>query len=240
LTVILLGFDNGRAGRMAAHGQRRAAPGRCGGLPGVRAWAAAAVRGSGKASGRRVLRRVPLRARRARFLLCAPARPADRVRGLAPPGARRAARALEAVQKVLTGAWLGILGRSAGVVTVWVAGVVLVRDAVGVQWYQVQALLGDRESARSLLRGLVAERMTVSGTVSGPVTSVAWNSGVDEVAGRWLVTALSTGGRMHDLVKRIRAEFDGPVELIVLPVASGDSRYLDSLVTRQADAPLTG
>jgi uncharacterized protein involved in tolerance to divalent cations len=112
------------------------------------------------------------------------------------------------------------------------------RDADDVQWYQVQALLGDFESARALLRRLVAERITMSGTVSGPVTSVVWNSHVDEAPGKWLVSALSTGGRIHDLVKRILDEYEEPIELIVLPVVSGDSRYLDSLVTRQADAPL--
>ena len=42
------------------------------------------------------------RARRARLLLCAPALPPCRVRGHAPPGARRAPRALEDVEKVLT------------------------------------------------------------------------------------------------------------------------------------------
>jgi len=43
LTVILLGFNNGRAGRMAAHGQRRTALSQRGELPGVRASSAAAV-----------------------------------------------------------------------------------------------------------------------------------------------------------------------------------------------------
>ena len=42
-----------------AHARRVAAPGWCGELPGVRASAAAAVRASGKASGRRVVRGVP-------------------------------------------------------------------------------------------------------------------------------------------------------------------------------------
>jgi hypothetical protein len=43
LTVILLGFDNGRAGRMAAHMQRRPALSWCGELLGVCASATAAV-----------------------------------------------------------------------------------------------------------------------------------------------------------------------------------------------------
>jgi hypothetical protein len=46
-----------------AHARRVAALSRCGELPGVRASAAAAVRCRGKASGRRVVRRVPPRAR---------------------------------------------------------------------------------------------------------------------------------------------------------------------------------
>jgi len=185
------------------------------------------------------------RARRARFLLCAPAPAAGRVRGLAPSGARRAARALEDVQKVLTSRSGTFQARLSGPPRLERRGgrkvvrVVPMGDAVGVQWYQVQALLEDRESARALLRRLVAERVTVSGTVSGPVTSIVWNGHLDEDAGKWLVTALSTGGRMHDLVKRILGEYEEPVELIVVPVVSGDSRYLDSLVTRQADAPLT-
>ena len=61
MTVILLGFNDACAGRMAsfAHARRVAALTRCGELPGVRASAAAAVRRRDKASGRRVVRRVP-------------------------------------------------------------------------------------------------------------------------------------------------------------------------------------
>jgi hypothetical protein len=62
LTVILLGFDDGGAGRMAAHAQRRPAPSLCGAAPGIGASAAAAVRQRGKASGRRAVQRVPRRA----------------------------------------------------------------------------------------------------------------------------------------------------------------------------------
>jgi uncharacterized protein involved in tolerance to divalent cations len=105
------------------------------------------------------------------------------------------------------------------------------------QWYQVQVLLRDREDARDLLCRLVQERITVSGTVSGPVISVVWNGHVEETVDRWLVAALSTAGRVHDLVKRILEEYDSPLELVVLPVSFGDSRYLDSLVTKQATAP---
>jgi hypothetical protein len=103
LTVILLGFKNDRAGRMApfAHARRITGPNWCGELPGVRASVAAAVRCRGKASGRRVVRWVPTGALR-RFLLCAPGLPPRRVRGHVPPGARRATRALEDVKKVLT------------------------------------------------------------------------------------------------------------------------------------------
>jgi hypothetical protein len=74
LRVILLGFENGRAGRMAAQGQQHAALSRCGELLGVRASAAAAVGFRTKASGRRVAQGSP-RARRARFLLSASALP---------------------------------------------------------------------------------------------------------------------------------------------------------------------
>jgi hypothetical protein len=61
LTVILLGFNDDRAGRMAAFAHARAVAvlSRCGELPGIRASAAAAVRCRGKASGRRLVRRVP-------------------------------------------------------------------------------------------------------------------------------------------------------------------------------------
>jgi uncharacterized protein involved in tolerance to divalent cations len=111
-------------------------------------------------------------------------------------------------------------------------------EATSVQWYQVRAVLNDLEDARALLRRLVEERVTVSGTISGPVVSVVWNNSVDEIADRWLVTALSTAGRVHDLVKRILEECQDPVELIVLPVSFGDRRYLDSLVDKQADAPI--
>jgi uncharacterized protein involved in tolerance to divalent cations len=110
-------------------------------------------------------------------------------------------------------------------------------EAMSVQWYQVQVVLSDLEDARTLLRRLVDERITVSGTVSGPVTSIVWNGYVDETVGKWLVTALSTEGRVHDLVKRICEEYQNPLELIVLPVSFGDRRYLDSLITKQAEAP---
>ena len=68
----------------------------------VRTAAAAAVCYSTKASGRRVALRGSLRARRARFLLCAPALPRPPRAGNAPLGARRALRALEYVKEVLT------------------------------------------------------------------------------------------------------------------------------------------
>lgn len=102
------------------------------------------------------------------------------------------------------------------------------------QWFQVQLTLDDLEDARALLRKLVDERVTVSGTIVGPVVSIEWNYGVQETAGRWLVLALSTQGRVHDLVKRIFEERgQDSVELIVLPVSFGDSRYLDGLMARQ-------
>jgi hypothetical protein len=71
LTVILLGFNNGWAGRMTAFAQAQRG---CGAQPvrraaGVRASAAAAVRCRGKASGRRVVRRV-LRGRVAPAFCC--------------------------------------------------------------------------------------------------------------------------------------------------------------------------
>jgi hypothetical protein len=109
---------------------------------------------------------------------------------------------------------------------------------MAVQWYQIQAVFNDLEDARMLLRRLVQERITVSGIISGPVVSITWNNYVQETAGRWLVSALSTSGRVHDLIKRIAEECQDPVELIVLPVSFGDRRYLDSLVDKQADAPM--
>lgn len=114
----------------------------------------------------------------------------------------------------------------------------LMREAISVQWYQVQAVFNDRDDARMLLRRLVQERITVSGNISGPVLSVVWNGNVEETANRWLVSALSTSGRVHDLVKRITGEYEEPVELVVLPVSFGDTRYLDCLVDWQADTPI--
>jgi uncharacterized protein involved in tolerance to divalent cations len=103
-------------------------------------------------------------------------------------------------------------------------------------WFQVQVGVDDREDARKLLRRLVEERLTVSGTIVGPVVSVEWNGGlgVREIAGRWLVLALISAGRVHDLVKRIIELHDQhEVELVVLPVPFGDGRYFDGLLTRQ-------
>jgi uncharacterized protein involved in tolerance to divalent cations len=120
----------------------------------------------------------------------------------------------------------------------WVVYLKRMGEAMAMQWYQVQAVFNDLEDARTLLRRLVEERVTASGTISGPVVSVVWNNSVDEIAGRWLVSALSTSGRVHDLVKRIAEEYQDPVELIVLPVSFGDRRYLDGLADKQADAPI--
>jgi uncharacterized protein involved in tolerance to divalent cations len=120
----------------------------------------------------------------------------------------------------------------------WVVCVECMGEAMAVQWYQVQAVFNDLQDARALLRRLVEERITVSGTISGPVVSITWNRDVEETADRWLVSALSTGGRVHDLVKRITEEYQDPVELIVFPVSFGDSRYLDGLIDKQADAPI--
>lgn len=109
---------------------------------------------------------------------------------------------------------------------------------MAVQWYQVQAVFNDFEDARALLRRLVRERITVSGIISGPVMTITWNNYVEETGDRWLVSALSTSGRVHDLVKRIAEEYRDPVELIVLPVSFGDRRYLDDLADKQTDAAI--
>lgn len=107
---------------------------------------------------------------------------------------------------------------------------------MGIQWFQVQVTLDDLEDARALLRKLVGERVTVSGTIVGPVVSMEWNYGVQETANRWLVLALSSPGRVHDLVRRMLDERDqDAVELVVLPVSFGDSRYFDRLLARQND-----
>jgi uncharacterized protein involved in tolerance to divalent cations len=120
----------------------------------------------------------------------------------------------------------------------WVVYVRWMGETTSVQWYQVRVVLNDLEEARALLRRLVEERVTVSGTISGPAVSVVWNNSVDEIAARWVVTALSTAGRVHDLVKRIAEEYQDPVELIVLPVSFGDKRYLDDLADKQTDASI--
>lgn len=64
LTVILLGFDNCRAGRMAVPGHRMRRPADAASWPDVRASAATVVRASGKKSGRPVVWRVPVGASR--------------------------------------------------------------------------------------------------------------------------------------------------------------------------------
>ena len=101
--MILLGFNNGRAGRMAAFATqwaaepqpvRRAAWGPC--LGGRRRALLAVRRAAAAGCGG-----FPAGASRPLFAVCA-SFPADRVRGHAPPGARRAGRALEDVLKVLT------------------------------------------------------------------------------------------------------------------------------------------
>ena len=105
---------------------------------------------------------------------------------------------------------------------------------MGMQWFQVQVALDDLEDARALLRGLVGQRVTASGTIVGPVTPIKWDHGVQETAHRWLVLPLSTEGRVHDLVKRVLEERgQDTVELIVLPVSFGDRGYLDGLMARQ-------
>lgn len=107
-------------------------------------------------------------------------------------------------------------------------------EAMSTPWFQVQVAVDDLEEARRLLRRLVEARLTVSGTIVGPVVSIEWTHNVQETAGRWLVLALSSAGRVHDLVKRVVAERDqDEVELVVLPVSFGDGRYLDGLLARQ-------
>jgi uncharacterized protein involved in tolerance to divalent cations len=120
----------------------------------------------------------------------------------------------------------------------WLVRVERMGEAMVVQWYQVQAVFDDLEDARALLHKLIQERITASGLISGPVVSITWNNKVEETTDRWLVSALSTNGRVHDLAKRIAEEYPDPVELIVLPVSFGDRRYLDSLADKQADAPI--
>ena len=69
----------------------------------------------------------------------------------------------------------------------WVVYVEQMGEAMDVQWYQVQAVLNDLEEARTLLRRLVAERITVSGSISGSVVSISWSHRVEESADGWSV-----------------------------------------------------
>lgn len=107
-------------------------------------------------------------------------------------------------------------------------------DVMSTPWFQVQVVVDDLEDARKLLRELVEQRLTASGTIVGPVVSVEWTDDVKETEGRWLVLILSSAGRVHDVVKCIVDERDEhEVELVVLPVSFGDGRYLDRLRARQ-------
>jgi hypothetical protein len=105
MPVILLGFNNGRAGKMTAFAYARRGGARLvRRADWVRASAAAAVGFRTKARGRRIVRRVPRGVHRARFLLWPPA-----LRLLSRAVTRRQARgALGAplkplVEKVVTG-----------------------------------------------------------------------------------------------------------------------------------------
>jgi hypothetical protein len=62
-----------------------------------------------------------------------------------------------------------------------------------------------------------------------------WDHGVRETVDRWLVLALSSEGRVHDLVARMLEERDQEAELVVLPVSFGNGSYLDRLAASQVD-----
>jgi hypothetical protein len=102
LTVILLGFNNGRAGRMALFTHAGVAtPAGAANCPGSAPrrpppWAFALRRAAAAWCGG-----FPAGASRPPSAV-APTLPPSRVRGYAPPSARRAPRALETVMKVLT------------------------------------------------------------------------------------------------------------------------------------------
>jgi periplasmic divalent cation tolerance protein len=99
--------------------------------------------------------------------------------------------------------------------------------------FQVQVVLRSQLEARELLHKVVGARLTVAAKIIGPFTSVLWDDGIKEELDKWLIVAMVTRGRVHDLTRRIQELYpDSAAEIIVLPVVGGSDQYLDWVMTR--------
>ncbi len=96
-------------------------------------------------------------------------------------------------------------------------------------WIEVSTTVGQESDAQRIASILVEERLAACVHV-GAITSTYWWHGKVEVGAEWNCRIKTTMGRLEDLAARIKAlhAYETP-ELIVLPIVTGDPRYLEWL-----------
>ena len=99
--------------------------------------------------------------------------------------------------------------------------------ATGSPCCQVTTTFPDETGARGAATAMVTERLAACAQVAGPIESTYRWDGRIETATEWYVHFKTTSARAPDLQARLREihPYDTP-EIIVLPVADGDSAYL--------------
>ena len=92
----------------------------------------------------------------------------------------------------------------------------------------ITTALGSEAAAAELADALIAERLAACVQVIGPVrSSYRWHGAIERTQ-EWLCVAKTADQRQQALIDRIRAlhTYQLP-EIVSIPIAGGDTRYLD-------------
>jgi len=91
---------------------------------------------------------------------------------------------------------------------------------------EVRVSAPDGETAQSLARSLVQERLVACAQVIGPMTSTYWWEGRVETEQEHLLLAKTTADRFDPICERVRSEhpYDNP-EVLAVPVAGAAPAY---------------
>lgn len=97
-------------------------------------------------------------------------------------------------------------------------------------YIQVLTTIDTKNGAQRIARAIVEKRLAGCVQVIGPITSTYWWEGTIESAEEWLCLIKSQADVYSRLEKAIRDvhSYDVP-EILAVPVAEGNQRYLDWL-----------
>jgi periplasmic divalent cation tolerance protein len=96
-----------------------------------------------------------------------------------------------------------------------------------VEYVQVLTTVESEEAGVTLARGIVEARLAACAQIVGPIRSVYWWEGKVDDAPEWQLLIKTTGERLPELERHIKANhgYDMP-EIIVTEIIGGSAEYL--------------